>query len=766
MSWQKTRDLEPSVQSLVFDSFPTNDGPELFTLSALYMNGYGCEANTGEALRCLQQAADLYDHNSRAYMHRVSAACGKGDEDDNPGTKFLEFYAKIGSRVALEVLQKIDPKEKAASVRKWLGDTSGGVGAVWYDKDNMLHGLTQSQWITDDWTFEQIKNTETLPNPVVNKRGDTVLHFVASCGRWKPFQSLIIDDGMDINLRNPLGETPLLCACRSGHGGIVILCLQRYKADASIAATNGETPLHWLSSFSDEDIEAVTQDLITNGARVDAMTHERVMHSQFNGTVDIECKVPGTPLSWAVHNNRPNIVKTLLKHGADPNGSPQEQKLGMSPVRTAAYHHYHQCLRIMIEHLEGKVTQKYTTGQPDLRFALMYGPVVIAAVHAADKFSMVLRNGEEYLTALHSTLDLLREKTRFINFQSQVGGSLLYHVVSEAHDEVVEYMFAKDWCIKSLNNPCGDHCRTPLLEAVRWNRRSLYQTLRDHGADVHALAANPFQPNLLNWSALHILAHEGHDKGASLAADLVAAGLPVDGSLTIPAPTPQQPTSSSEDKALSTNISTLTINNVSTPILPCETPFAVAVRHNAFRLASTLLSLGANPTALALSSGLFSSPFPASVLGHVIISNARYSSPRLRYLLSNNSHETFIVEPTRQLSALHRAAMAHQGLSKVSDGEAVTRAEFDFDTNADVLHELLRRWNGEEELDCRCAVRGNTALHLAVEAGNVGAADALVRAGASADVENADGETARGMAARLAGEERKGESGAIARRLR
>lgn len=383
MSWQKTRDLEPSVQNLVFDSFPANDGPELFILSALHMNGYGCEANTGEALQFLQQAADLSHHQSRAYMHRIFAACGKGGGDENPGTKFLELYANIGSRVALESLQKTSPKEKVASASRWLGDTSGGVGAVWYDEDNMLHGLTQSQWMKDDWTSEQIKKTESLPNLVVNKRGDTVLHFVASCGRWKPFQTLIIDHGMDINLRNPLGETPLLCACRSGQGGIAILCLQRYKADASIAATNGETPLHWLSSFSDEYIEAVTQDLITNGARVNAMTHEEVMHSQFNGTVDIEFKVPGTPLSWAVHNNRPNVVKTLLKHGADPNGSPQDRKLGESPVRTAAYYHHHQCLRLMIEYLEGKVTQKYTTGQPDLRFALIYGPVVIAAVHTS-----------------------------------------------------------------------------------------------------------------------------------------------------------------------------------------------------------------------------------------------------------------------------------------------------------------------------------------------------------------------------------------------
>ena len=104
----------------------------------------------------------------------------------------------------------------------------------------------QSQWIKDDWTFEQIKKTDFLSNLVVNKRGDTVLHLVASCGRWKPFQCLILDHGVELNLKNSLGETPLLCACRAGHGGIAYLCLQRYKADASIAANNGVTLLYWL----------------------------------------------------------------------------------------------------------------------------------------------------------------------------------------------------------------------------------------------------------------------------------------------------------------------------------------------------------------------------------------------------------------------------------------------------------------------------------------------------------------------------------------
>ena len=726
------------------------------------MNGYGCEANTVEALRCLQKGSELRYDACCAYMHRFFAACRKGDSDENPGTKFLEGYARIGFRVALEDLEKAGFKEKAVRAREFNANTSGGVGAGWYIQDEMLHGLTYSHWIEDDWTLQQIKKSDSESNPVVNKRGDTVLHFVASCGRWKPFESLIVDYGVDVNLQNSCGETPLLCACRSGQGGIVALCLQQYKAKASIAAHNGETPLHWLSSFSDQWIEAVARDLITHGAKLDAMTLEDVSHSRVAG-VQGEIKFAWTPLTWAVHNNRPRIVETLLKHGADPNGSLIEQERKSGPIPIAAYFHRYECLRIMIEHLEGKVTAKNSKGEPELRYALMYGPVVDSAIADSNKFSMIIRNGEDYLTAVHSTLDLLRERTRYIDFESQFGGSLLYYVVSKTHDEVLEYMFDKDWCVDTLNDPCGIHLRTPLLEAVRWNRRSMYQTLLNHGADVHALAANPFQPKLRNWSALHIFAHEGHNKDVSLVGDLVAAGLPADGSSDAPAATSQTPISSS-DEALSSEISTLTLNNVSSPVLPCETPFAVAVRRNAFQLASKLLSLGANPSALTLSSGLFISPYPATVLGHVIISNARYSSARLRYLLDRSDPVTgFVVEPARQLSALHRTAMAHRDLERVDNGGPVRREEFDFDTNADILHELLLRWKGQEELDRKCAVHGNTALHLAIEAGNLEAVNGLVRAGASASVGNEDGETASQLAVRLA--DMSEEYGAISRRL-
>ena len=69
------------------------------------------------------------------------------------------------------------------------------------------------------------------------------------------------------------------------------------------------------------------------------------------------------------------------------------------------------------------------------------------------------------------------------------------------------------------------------------------------------------------------------------------------------------------------------------------------------------------------------------------------------------------------------------------------------DTNADIIYELLRKWNQPQELNAKCGIMGNTALHLAITAQNVSAIHSLLEAGASATVENEN----REMAVQLAG---------------
>lgn len=738
LSWQKMRNLAPSIQNFVYDALTEDKAANLFLLSALHMIGYGCSKDSEKSLDYLQKSAEMGNLNARSNLFRIYSTFSPENTDPNtiPGREYLYDYAAKGSRMAMVELCRVADQDEQERCRRYITDATGGVGASWLDRDQMLNGFTQSQWINDDWSMKEISKAESPANLIVNKRGDTVLHFTAMCGRLKPFRALVETYKVDINIQNCLGETPTLASCRSGHGGIVIFCLRNYKADASLAAANGETPLHWLCHTDDEYIEPLAADLIARGADVEAVTRERVMHSYFPGTLDMDFMLPGTPLHWAVHQNRPHVVGVLLKHGANPEHTAPGAV--QTPLRWAAYWHNHRCLRTMVEHQETKVTRMTTEGKPDLRHAVFFGPLVESTINGAEKYSMILRHGVEWLTSLLKTLDLLREKTSLINFSSQFHGSMLHFAVEGAHDEVVDYMFQHEWLIDTINKPIGDAKRTPFLEAVRWNRRPMCEMLKDRGADVKALAANPFQSEKENWSALHILAHEGHDKDVSMVEWLIKNGVPVDG---------RKGTRRTTD---STDISLLTLDDLKAGIYSCETAFAVAVRHNAFNLANELLRLGADPNTLSFSSGMFASSNPLTLLGHLIVSNARYSIPRLKYLLDLSQPSHFVVESERKLTALHRAALANKDTSRADGGELVKKEEFDFETNAEITHELLLKWKDPKELNAKCLIKGNTALHLAVSSYNVGAIDVLLRAGADEEILNDENVSPRKLAREMA----------------
>ncbi|KAF2147808.1 ankyrin [Myriangium duriaei CBS 260.36] len=880
LSWQKVRVLPPGLQSLVARTLSDNDYIHNFIQSSLLMNGYGCKSDHHKALEYLRRAGESGHAIGTAYMYRLHVSCGV---DDIPGwdtRKKLSDAAKIGSRAAMNDLQDLDP-QMALTAKKWLAFTAGGVGSDWYDRVNMLHGLTQADLMNDAKFLAQAQAAEDVNSFRVNQRGDTLLHFAAACGREVSIVTLIKQFSANVEVTNNAGDTPLICACRSGHGRIVAYFLKLCNANTKVVTHNGETPAHWLIQFDDSGAELLAKDLLSQGANVNSQTNIRISHSTFPGTVDCDFQVPGTPLSWAVHDNKLNAVRALLSNGADPQVAMLE---GRSALEWAAHYHHHECLGIMIAHIERLHEQDASNdNRNDKRFALRYGPLVSAAIKAADKFSMILRNGKEYLHRLHSTLDLLREKITMITFSKQidwVNQSFLYYAVSNGYDEVVEYMLKNNWLDQKIDEKNGDFQRTPLLEAVRWNRRSMVDLLIEHGADVYACATNPYQPSETGWTALHVLAEEGHndDEALELASYLISLGVRVDSRSTreasgawtqgavvgsakvatsnlstgdandlaqdaAPAPTmiganglaqavsdspsidvagrsttkdtiqsttyvasksasdktavdvikggsgpsieaadgfamvaedgpttkadtqsPSIPAKETGTRSFSTEdviSSSLHSFKLSSPselksqspqssFTTTEVPLSVALRYNSFRFATRLIFLGASPNALSLSASLFSTPHPTTILGHIITTNARYSRDRLSFLLSHPGID-FIVEPTRGLTALHRAAMAEDGVRFIDTDRAVERHEFDDGTNEEITRILLGRWGNSKEMGALTR-DGQTALMLATEHGNVGVVRALLDAGADRTMQDDVGRTAKDIARALRSE--------------
>lgn len=640
-------------------------------------------------------------------------ACAKEPPANIPVLEYLKDQALRGSRTALQDLKELDAAE-AAHLRQRLRFGYAGVGATWYCDAQWLFDITQSTLMGADFLPESLGPRESLPGIKVNQRGDYLIHAAAAVGALGLLRLLVKDYKFDINQTNEHGETALLCACRSGHPNLVQFLLDN-GALASIQSANGETPLHWLISFDETiDPRAIGKDLIQRGgAQVDAFTTSRISHSAFKATLDVDFQMPGTPLMWAAHNNRPRIVSFLLSVGADPNW--QFAKGELSPLGWSAFYHYTECLKLMIEHLERTANVPMTTeGERDLRHSVTYGPLVNYALHASDKFSMVIRNGAGYLTNLRSTLALLQEKTKLVRFNLGQQQFPLHFAAWEAHDEACKIILELGWFTGEINRPTGPGKRTALHESVRWNRRDLFILLLSHGADIQVPCSSPFSDSQEhNWSALHLLADQAHNDDVSIVDDIIAAGLPVDGD----------------------------------PTSQAETPFHIAIRRNAFHLAEKLRSHAANLDILRTQSALFIAKQPVTILGHEIARNARYGLPALRYLLGLDPRPSFVIEPSLCLTALHLVAMLPEGLSYVGGAE-ITRADFDWETNRAIANELLVWFRETGELDARC-YDGKTALHLAAEHGNVGVAEELVRAGASLDLKCDARETPAEVARRV-----------------
>jgi ankyrin repeat protein/serine/threonine protein kinase len=760
MSWQAVRDLQPSVQTFLFERFRARaddfasrsqvNTPECFVLASFYMNGYGTQRDLQKARRLIFHAAKYGHQVAQANAWRVAKVTESELEVGIPPEQILERQAFNGSRGALQDLASIAPA-RAAEVKRILKAGLAGIGASFWG-DDLLHGHRYGPWINTfrDTTIlvQNMKGLRQIAEYRVNKRGDRILHMAASCGHLRAVEALLDNfPSLTVDHLNDVGETPLLSACRSGHRDVVESFLSR-GADPTIATTWHETSLHWLISFDEDEVKAVGQALIAAGADAKSLTTRSVNYSPFPSGIDVDNLPPGTPLTWAVHHDRPDIIKFLLSYPESASLCVVKAPQNPTPLEWAAHYHHRHCLEAMVDVMK------------EQKIGFTFQEFLKSAVHSADMFSMVLRNGVHYLQRMKDTLDYLLEETHGASFATGLGGfgyTLLYYATSEGHDLVAKYLLAPEteallqmgrerwrasikddndmpipqygvYSEEHINTPCGIEQRTPLLECIRWNHHELFDLLLSRGADVHARSRNPFDGSRTDWSALHAFAYAAQNSDLSLLPKIIEAGVEVDAQI-----------SGSMD---------------------LETPLLVALKNNAFNLAEELQQRGAKVHSLCTSSGLITLEQPTTVLGHLIASAARGTVARLQLVLSQaqaaqDRATIFVVEPNRQLTVFHLAARAHKGVfERIPDGKssavAYQRSQYDAAQNRDILNELLQHFGSADEvINARTgeALFRRTALHLAVDAFNLNAVELLLdRSSLDGSLQDSNGQTALDLA--------------------
>ncbi|RKK12854.1 hypothetical protein BFJ66_g15886 [Fusarium oxysporum f. sp. cepae] len=287
--------------------------PEAFLLTSLYINGYGVDKDTSCASKWLFHAWGVDHPLSAAYGYRIARATGITFDNTESVVASLKLMALRDSRTALEDLAIVS-KDEYKETKKIIRTGLPGTGANHSSEEELLHGFRCGMWIK---TFENIpiilENFSRLPHIAdytINKRGDRILRMAVSCGQTEAIEALLNRfPSLTVNQLNNRGETPLLCACRAGQSRTV-LWLTSHGATALIGARNGESPLHWLISFDDEEVERVYPGLIQPGADTTAKTSTIIDYQADFPAVAVPDRLPrGYAIGWV-------LVNLLLEHGA------------------------------------------------------------------------------------------------------------------------------------------------------------------------------------------------------------------------------------------------------------------------------------------------------------------------------------------------------------------------------------------------------------------------------------------------------------------
>ncbi|MBU3630248.1 ankyrin repeat domain-containing protein [Polynucleobacter sp. AP-Melu-500A-A1] len=159
--------------------------------------------------------------------------------------------------------------------------------------DSQRNEFAKAMKFDDVNTVKSLISQGINPN-LVDSNGNPMLVLAIKDRSYKVIDILLVSKGIDVDLSNKQGETPLMMASINGDLPLVRTLVLKNKAQLDHISW---TPLHYACAKGHLD---VAQFLIANGAKVDSLS--------LGGT---------TPLMMAVQSGNELLVKLLLDRGAN-----------------------------------------------------------------------------------------------------------------------------------------------------------------------------------------------------------------------------------------------------------------------------------------------------------------------------------------------------------------------------------------------------------------------------------------------------------------
>jgi len=194
-----------------------------------------------------------------------------------------------------------------------------------------FHQLADAVIEKDTIKIEQLLQSGVDINAQHPTSGTTVIMIASSYYYYDDMVEFLIGEGADVNLKDSEGKTALLWASSNSLENANILISNGAKVNE--AANDGMTPfLQATLGVSSGKVSIEMCDLLRkNGAKV-------------NAELTRKSALGWTALHYAVTNGNVELVKYLIKHGANVNKSTGE---GSSPLFLAKLGDYDEIVKIL-----------------------------------------------------------------------------------------------------------------------------------------------------------------------------------------------------------------------------------------------------------------------------------------------------------------------------------------------------------------------------------------------------------------------------------
>ncbi len=278
------------------------------------------------------------------------------------------------------------------------------------------------RWYIDLAEYLIDRHSAKLNSRIINGYGKDLLFKAYEKENGNTVKSLI-ENGMDVNIEDENGKTPLLMACLWNNENLAKYLIEEQNANINVESKRGWTPL--FMAYRQKNID-LAKYLIEHGAdvnyqnRYDGTIWSRVCMCEneedetgfvgylinHGANVNLQSKTGWTPLFDACKNGNETLVKYLIEHGADVN---QQNKDCLTPLFAACICGNEAIVKYLHEH-GANVNHPNVNAHSPLAYACLYkneAVVKYLVEHGAD-VNCLNKDGRMRIGTTKEIKDLLK----------------------------------------------------------------------------------------------------------------------------------------------------------------------------------------------------------------------------------------------------------------------------------------------------------------------------------------------------------------------